>query len=35
MGGVGGIDMVVFVRMGIGKFIIVDLDVFEICNLNW
>ena len=34
LGGVGGIDLVTLVRLGIGKFTIADPDVFEIRNTN-
>ena len=34
LGGVGGSAFEALVRMGIGKIIIVDNDVFDITNLN-
>lgn len=34
MGGVGGSHLIVLARLGIGKFHIADLDVFELANFN-
>lgn len=34
MGGVGGLHLTTLARMGVGKFIIADPDVFEIANFN-
>lgn len=34
MGGVGGVDFITLVRMGIGKFNIADFDVFSPANSN-
>ena len=34
LGGVGGSHLIVLSRMGVGKFHISDLDVFEIANFN-
>lgn len=34
LGGVGGSHLIVLARMGVGKFNISDLDVFELANFN-
>jgi molybdopterin/thiamine biosynthesis adenylyltransferase len=34
MGGVGGSHLIVLARLGIGKFHIADLDMFELANFN-
>jgi molybdopterin/thiamine biosynthesis adenylyltransferase len=34
MGGVGGMNMITLVRLGIGKFTIADPDAFEVANFN-
>jgi len=34
MGGVGGVHLLTLVRLGITKFRIADLDVFEVPNFN-
>ena len=34
MGGVGGSHLIVLARLGIGRFHIADLDVFELANFN-
>lgn len=34
MGGVGGFHLLTLVRLGVGKFNIADLDVFELANFN-
>ena len=34
MGGVGGVHLLTLVRLGVGKFRIADLDVFEEANFN-
>jgi hypothetical protein len=34
MGGVGGVHLLTLVRLGVAKFRIADLDVFEVANFN-
>jgi molybdopterin/thiamine biosynthesis adenylyltransferase len=34
MGGVGGVHLMTLARLGIGRFSIADLDVFELANMN-
>ena len=34
VGGMGGAAFMALVRAGVGKFVIADIDVFEISNLN-
>ena len=34
LGGVGGSHLLTLTRLGIGKFTIADLDVFELANFN-
>ena len=34
LGGVGGSHLLAFTRLGVGKFNISDLDVFELANFN-
>lgn len=34
MGGVGGIHMLTFARLGVGRFHVADLDRFELANFN-
>jgi len=34
MGGVGGVHLLTLVRLGVTKFHIADLDVFEVANFN-